>query len=106
MSAGIYRHRVQIQSPAKTQDEYGEEVDSWAVVATVWARVEQIGGKEFFDAQRENSRITARITIRHRSGINQKMQLIHGQTIYAITSPPIDQAGRSRQLQLMCEVIS
>lgn len=39
MDAGKLRHRVQVQSVTRTDDDYGGYAEAWATSATVWARV-------------------------------------------------------------------
>src|SRR3546814_21196794 len=42
--------RVTLQRFTTTQDEYGEEIQTWTDVATVFAEVRQQGGKEYLAA--------------------------------------------------------
>ena len=50
MRAGSLRHRVTIQRYELVVDEYGGPLrrESWKDVATVWASVEAVSGREFF----------------------------------------------------------
>ena len=50
MRAGDMDRRVTLQRFTTTQDEYGEEVQTWADLATVWAEVRQQGGREYLAA--------------------------------------------------------
>ena len=50
MRAGSLRHRVTIQRYELVVDEYGAPLrrESWKDVATVWASVDAVSGREFF----------------------------------------------------------
>ena len=51
LAAGRMRDRVVIQTKSATRDAYGAEVITWSTLATVWASVESIGGREFIENQ-------------------------------------------------------
>lgn len=63
--AGKMRHRVTIQQRAVTQGIYGEQADTWADVATVWAEVMPLTGKNLLAAQQMAPEVSHRITIRY-----------------------------------------
>ncbi len=70
MEAGKLRHRVTFQAKAPTRDTHGGEVPNWADQFTVWARVEFLQGREFFDAKQLQAEANARITVRYLSLIH------------------------------------
>jgi hypothetical protein len=45
-----------------TQDAYGQPVEGWTTVATVWAAVDMLTGRELFTAQQAQSEATVRMT--------------------------------------------
>lgn len=69
MLGGSLRRKVTLERATVTQDGYGEEVPSFATLATVWARVEPIIGKERFAAVQTQSDVDHRITCRYSSAI-------------------------------------
>lgn len=78
LQAGKLRHRVVIQKQIESQDQNtGAVVVTWDDVATVWASVDPLSAKEFIAAQQEDSKVSARITIRYRSDVTAKMRLYH-----------------------------
>lgn len=78
IGAGRLRHQITIQRQTQTQNaQTGELTVTWADVATVRAAVEPISAREFIAAQEPNAKITARVTIRYRDGIDSSMRLIH-----------------------------
>src|SRR3546814_1174641 len=50
MRTGDMDRRVTLQRFTTTQDEYGEEIQTWTDLATVFAEVRQQGGKEYLVA--------------------------------------------------------
>ena len=44
--AGILRDRITIQERSNTRNSVGEKIDSWSDVATVWAQVRPVSGRE------------------------------------------------------------
>lgn len=102
--AGKLKHRVTLQrlanaSPDKTSS--GEPDDAWADVATVYASIEPLNGRELFAAQEHHAETTTRIRMRWRSGVDAKMRATHGGTTYNILSV-IDPEKGGTELHLMC----
>ena len=85
MEAGRLRHRVVIQSLAETQDgATGAITESWSTLATVWAAIEPLSGREFIAAAESGSEVVARIVMRHRSDVTAKMRIVDGSMTYNI----------------------
>lgn len=101
MQAGKLRHAVTIQVPPVGQDEIGQPNTVWTNVATVWASVEDLTGREYQAAQATQNPVQTRIRIRYRAGIVASMRVLHGTTIYNIEAV-LDRDGRRVELQLMC----
>jgi len=101
MQAGRLRRRVTIQRKTVTRDSFGAETITWQEVATVWASVEPLRGREFLESRRAEAEVTTRITIRYRAGITPEMRVVHGDDAYNIVSV-IEPESRLRALVLMC----
>ncbi|MCK2042562.1 phage head closure protein [Chromohalobacter sp. TMW 2.2308] len=107
MRAGRLRHRVTLQRPVDgAKDQYNQPTESFEQVATVWASVEPLRGREFFEAQQVNSEITTRIRCRYRRDlagveVNEWRIEYRGRT-YEIDGPPINSRMEDRQLEFMC----
>lgn len=72
------RHRVVIQKPVETQNSSsGAVVTTWEDIATVWCAIEPLSVKELIAAQAEDSKVSARITMRYRRNISHEMRLYH-----------------------------
>jgi len=102
MRAGTLRHRIQIQQKTVTQNTYGEEIVAWAELTTVWGSVEDLSGREFYEARQvPAAEVTTRVCIRYRSDVEPTMRVIHGGRTLEIVSV-LDPEGRKRETILMC----
>jgi SPP1 family predicted phage head-tail adaptor len=102
MQAGRLRHRVAIERPVSTRDDFGGVVESWQTVATVWAEIHPLSGREFLAAQSTQAGVTTRITIRHLPGVTAAMRVNHDGTLYNIRAVLPDPT-LVRHIALMCE---
>lgn len=69
MRSGLLRHRVVVQSPNNTRDTTGADVRGWTTEATVYASVDPIRGREFFEAQKFVGEVTHRIRLRYHASL-------------------------------------
>jgi SPP1 family predicted phage head-tail adaptor len=53
LTAGRLDRRISIESKTVVQDEFGQPVETWAELATVWAHKRDIRANERFRAQQE-----------------------------------------------------
>lgn len=104
MRAGRLRHRVTIQSATTTVDSFGQPIETWGTFATVWAAVEPLSGREYFDAQQVQSEVSYRVRIRHLSGVVPTMRVSYdSRTLEVLAVLNIDE--RDREMHLMCREI-
>lgn len=85
MRAGALRDRVTIQAFTSTRDTFGQEVEAWADVATVWAHVRFLNGREFISADRQVQQAVASIRIRRRE-VTPSMRIVFDGDTYNITA--------------------
>lgn len=67
LRAGQLTRRLRIQSRASTQDTFGSPNLVWTDVATVWAEIQPLSGRELESAQRLASEVSHQITVRYQS---------------------------------------
>lgn len=103
MQAGRLNKRITIQSPATGQDATGEPTTGWTDVATVWASIVDVSGREYVAAGGLQNSAQTKITIRYRSGIVPSMRVVHGSDAYNVEAV-LGQDKRS--LLLMCSRLS
>lgn len=97
------RERVTIEQETATPDGYGGYANTWATVATVWAKVEPLSGREQIEADKLQGVVNTRVTIRYRSDVVPGMRLVWGSRNYNIRAV-ISEEERDRFLQLTCDV--
>ena len=106
MEAGKLRHRVAIKKLTVTQDSTtGEMTEGWTTFDTVWAAIEPLSVKEFIAAAATQSQVTARITIRYRTGILPSMRIDHGGKLYNILGVLSDKESGMDYLTLPCSEV-
>jgi len=101
MRAGQLRHRITIEANGQTRNEYGELVEDWSPLATVWASKEDLSGREQFQGQQFNAVVTTKFAIRYRDDVTAAMRILLGSTVYNIESIQ-DPTGRKETLFLLC----
>ena len=105
LDAGRLRDRVTIQTRSVTRDAYGAEVVTWATLATVWASVETLSGREYLATisggiPQVRSERLSRVVIRYRSDVREYMQIVYGNRTLRIEQ--VLEAERREALHLMC----
>jgi len=103
MNPGKLRHRVTIQQFAEVLDGYGTPTGSsdWQDVATVWASVEPLSGREYLLAENVNTEAKIRVKMRYRKGVTTGMRIKYGERMLDIQSVA-DIEERHREMELMC----
>jgi len=80
---GLLRERVTLQSPAASTDAVGDVTQAWAVVATVWARIQALAARDEQQQSREEHVARWRVTIRHRADVAAGWRLMwRGRVLY------------------------
>jgi SPP1 family predicted phage head-tail adaptor len=104
VESGRYRQPAELQKRQMGKNSYGETTEDWLTVANIRCSVQPINGREFFDKEAVNSKITHRIRLRHSKSlqITPDMRLIYMSRVFTITSV-IDYQEQHNEIQLMCE---
>ncbi len=107
-SAGRLRHRCTIQTWSTTEGAQGQDVRVPVTLhARVAMRVNELTGRELYNAQQIQPDITMEVESRFITNVTSKMQLIwHDGTTdrtLAIEAPPINPDGKRRWMLLMCK---
>jgi len=88
---------LELQAKSTIQDDYGAESIAWITVATVWAAIEPLAGRELIAAQAAQSETTGKIRIRFRSDVSPAMRGKFGEKIYNFLAA-IDMDERNREI--------
>lgn len=101
LNSGDLKERVTLQSRAAGVDSHGHPSTSWSDVATVWADVQPIRGREYFAAGQTQAPVDVRVRIRYRSGVTPAMRVLWRSVPHDIVSV-IDMGAQRVALELMC----
>lgn len=100
LSAGRLNKQVVIQSRSLAADEVGQNTITWVDVATVWAEVTALRGREFFAAAQTQQENSIKVRIRYRADVDQTCRLMYQGKPHDITGvTPIE---RDSMLELVC----
>ena len=109
-TVGKLRHRVRVERLDETaRDESGAVVPTWVEVATVWASVDPVGGREALINGQVQANVTHLVLMRLRDDVTAKNRLIWLTGPGGSTAPQtlnIDRVGpavgSANSLELMC----
>ena len=73
---GELTERVTLQSRSVAKDAYGQDTITWTDVATVWARVRAVSGREFFAAAQVQQEQSVKVVIRRRADVAATWRLL------------------------------
>lgn len=104
MNPGKLNKRITLQCPKSVRDDEGIVTEEWTDVATVWAAVEPLRGREYFAAAAVNQENTVRFRMRYRPGVTARMRLLYDRRVFDIKSV-IDVNERHQEILLMCEEV-
>ena len=77
METGKLRHRIEIQKFTETRDAHGGTIKEYEELATVWAFVRPMTGRELVDGNQVEGQVDLQIEIRQRSDISTHHRIIH-----------------------------
>lgn len=105
MQAGRLRHRVQIQEVKTTRDAIGAFREQWSTVATVWADVRMLSGREQHSRQAggEVASATHQVRMRWRE-LSVSNRIVHEGRAFDVVSAG-DPSGRKRELVALCNEV-
>ena len=109
MRAGRLRHRVTIQGLTTTPNSYGEPVETWTNLATVWGEVTPLISqtREVF-AQASEQRVarqTMNVRLRYRADITPATsRVVWGSHVLEVEAV-FDPDGRRAKLDLICYLL-
>lgn len=101
MNPGRLNRRVTLQVQATACDGVGQPKPVWNDVATVWAAIWPLRGRELYAAQQSSSEVETRIRIRYMAGITPAMRVICSGRVFGILYV-IDPDLRHVTLDLLC----
>lgn len=82
ISAGMLTRRIKIQRPSTIKDSVGAPCRSWLNVATVWADIQPLSGKEAVIANRISAELSHQIIVRYQSLFDNPQQVAQMRVLY------------------------
>lgn len=106
MQAGKLRERVAIQQKLVVRDDFGAEVATWIVSATVWADVRSTDGTEQVESSVDQvvATISHSVLIRYMAGLSPAMRVVWRDKVLQVLSI-VESDNRQRQLILKCSEV-
>lgn len=101
LTPSVRDQRVTLQQRVAGVDARGQAVNTWSDVATVWAQVQPLRGREFFAAGQMQSVVDVRIRINYRADVQPTWRVLWRNRAHDV-SGVIDVDGKRQQLELMC----
>lgn len=86
MSIGELRHKIVLLEQVSEINERGFEIQSFNEYKSVWAKVLNLSGKEYFQAAAINAENTLKFVIRYLENINLNMRILFKGKQYNIIS--------------------
>ena len=106
MSAGTKRKRLTLETFAETPDDFGDATaGTYTKLATVWASVQPLRGRELAQFQQVSADVTHRIKMRYRSDLavlTPKDRAVLGSRNFDILSV-INVREANVEMELMCK---
>lgn len=100
---GDLNHRINIEQRSATTDTIGQPVETWTLVAALWANIKHQSGLSAIKSGADVSVVQASIRIRYSAGIDAGMRAVHGSDIYDIRAVlPVE---NRRFLDLVCQKV-
>lgn len=101
IAAGRKDKRVTLEQVTTAKDSYNQGVETWSTLATVWAAIAPVRGREAFAARQFSSEEQYTITINYRADVTTKMRVKYGSRYFRIESKA-DPLERHEDLELSC----
>lgn len=102
LAAGRLDQPVTLQRRVVGKDAVGQPSTTWQDVATVWASVRPVRGRDFLAAAGQQATFDAQVQIRWRNDVTAGMRVLWGTQPLEIVGEPIDADGARVLLELLC----
>lgn len=80
--------RVALQARSGERDALNKPIRAWVNVlpadGLIWARIQDINGRQYVAAGGKQNEVVTEITIRRRAGVTASMRVLHGDVAYDI----------------------
>lgn len=104
MKIGDLRKQLIVQAEQQTPDGAGGYALAWTTLASVWANISPLTGRELYTAGHQESRVTHKVTMRWRKdlAITPDMRLLYNERVLNIRAV-INEGERNQYAILLVE---
>lgn len=102
IAAGLLDERVTLQQRATGLDALGQESGAWQDVATVWARVRTLKGRDLVAGGSEHATYDVVVRLRYRTDVAAGMRLLWAGQPLEIVGNPVPVDGGREALDVFC----
>lgn len=99
---GRLNKRITFQQLGQDKDEYGEIIEQWVDIKTVWAEIAPVSGNQFFAAKQINSEISHNVYIRYRNELLPSMRIYFNSRVFEILYI-MNVKEENRLMQIYCK---
>ncbi len=86
MMVGRMRYRIDIEDFITITDQDGFITEEFIPIATLWADITSVSGKEYFESSQTMSEVTSKIYIRYLKELKTTMRIRYEDRIFNIQS--------------------
>lgn len=101
INIGKLNKRITFLRTEWVADEMGQEVPEWMPYKTVWATVNPVSGREYYEAQKVRPELTYKIYTRYQQEIAPDMQIKYKEKMFEIKSI-INVEESNKMLEIQC----
>jgi len=98
--------RVTIERPQTGSDAWGQPIEGWGLIASTWAAVEPLTGRELWSAQAAQSETTYRLTTRYMAGVDASCRVVLDDGRVLQITAVIDMRNQHRFMQFLCRELT
>ena len=95
MNPGDLDQRIVIQGLSEAADDFGQSVQTFSTLATVWAKIEERRGTEGESGDQLVATRLVDFIIRYKSGLDERMRIAYSGNTYLIQSIIKEDARKS-----------
>lgn len=101
MHAGLLNQRIVIQQYVPSQDSSGSTTETWGTLATVWAAIRPLHGREYYAANQAQIEMTHEVTIRWRRDVSAENRVLFGSRTFDVKAA-VNPDEANEWIILMC----
>jgi SPP1 family predicted phage head-tail adaptor len=106
LNAGEMNQRVTLLQPTVVEDAHGQEVQTFAPVATVWAAPMFVRTEDHTAAQALDAVAEHRLRLRYRADVLGTWRLQWRGATFEVVGQPVDVGGYRTALDLLCRSVT